>query len=498
MIDIEATDLNCNETCCQMSSGNVMCFNEYNFTDRANITYPETWELALRWTYAPLIMLVAVLGNLAIIIILAKNRLLLRTSVNYFILNMSVADLITGLAGPIPFTIRDTAYFWVFGEAWCHLEGYIQVLVMMVSVTSLAVISCDRMMGVVRPFHNHIKPWQSIAIIFIIWTVSALLAVPFAVYRIYTVHHWQDLDETTCGEDVKKMHVWWMINMIGLTWLPLLVMIVCYTTILVYFRTHKFKASRNKEHPALTHLKRRVVLMMFVVVVAFTICWLPFQLLKICNNLFLDDNTQFKNEKARRSHDILLTLSHYMMYTNAAINPIIYALMHQTFRRAFRVTFPCFYNHKSMFVLTRGEGRQNYVWSMRSTSIAYNNVMSMGRDHLSDRSRRAREHTPTAVVCSAALAASIVIEPIMEENMEGNSEQDSGQTQLPDSHVVSANTELRGSPPAPRSPSLGNERYVRDLVPRRIPIVSTGALGHLITQVIEEETSSDLESERIL
>lgn len=60
------------------------------------------------------------------------------------------------------------------------------------------------------------------------------------------VHHWQDLDETTCGEDVNKMHVWWMVNMIGLTWLPLLVMIVCYTTIFVYFKTHKFKASRNK------------------------------------------------------------------------------------------------------------------------------------------------------------------------------------------------------------------------------------------------------------
>lgn len=61
------------------------------------------------------------------------------------------------------------------------------VLVMMVSVTSLATISCDRMMGVVRPFHNHLKPWQSIAIIITIWTVSALLAVPFAIFRVYTV-----------------------------------------------------------------------------------------------------------------------------------------------------------------------------------------------------------------------------------------------------------------------------------------------------------------------
>lgn len=122
----EEKELVCNDTCCQMSSGNVMCFNDYNFTDSANITYPETWEMVVRWTYTSVVLLVAVLGNLAIIVILAKNRLLLRTSVNYFILNMSVADLITALAGPIPFTIRDTAYFWVLGETWCYLDGYIQ------------------------------------------------------------------------------------------------------------------------------------------------------------------------------------------------------------------------------------------------------------------------------------------------------------------------------------------------------------------------------------
>ena len=126
MMIFEEGTLNCNSSCCQMSSGNVVCFGDYNFTDRANITYPEQWEMGVRWTFTALVMLVGVLGNLAIIIILAKNRLLLRHSINCFILSMSVADLITALAGPIPFTIRDTAYFWVLGGVWCHLEGYVQ------------------------------------------------------------------------------------------------------------------------------------------------------------------------------------------------------------------------------------------------------------------------------------------------------------------------------------------------------------------------------------
>lgn len=48
----------------------------------------------------------------------------------------------------------------------------------------------------------------------------------------------------------------------------------------------------------------------------------------------------------RQVYNILLTVSQYMLYTNPAINPIVYALMHTTFRRAFRVTFPCFYGKK--------------------------------------------------------------------------------------------------------------------------------------------------------
>lgn len=504
MDNLDEGSMNCNASCCQMSSGNVVCFGDYNFTDRKNITYPEDWEMALRWTYAPLVTLVAVIGNLAIIIILAKNRLLLRHSINCFILNMSVADLITAIAGPIPFTIRDTAYFWVLGETWCHMEGFVQMLVMMVSVTSLATISFDRMIGVIWPFHTHLKIWQSVTIIVVIWIVSTILAVPFAIYRIYTVHPWQDLTEITCGEDSKKLHVWWMINMIGLTWLPLTIMLCSYTTILIYFRSSSFKSRTNNEHPAITLMKRRVVTMMFSVVIAFTIFWLPFQLLKICNGLFLDEDSQFKNDRARESYDILFTFSHYLMYTNVAVNPIIYALMHQTFRRALRVTFPCFFHRKSAFVLTPGEGRQHYVWSIRSTSNVYSEAMTMSRQTALERRQRMREVMSSAVVCSSSLAAAIAMEPIDEEGKTESSSEDPGGQQRPSSEIAVAQNESRvpslnrQRPLADGKPPHADEKYVRDLRPREISIVSTGALGQLITQVIEEETSSDVEGERIL
>lgn len=45
-------------------------------------------------------------------------------------------------------------------------------------------------------------------------------------------------------------------------------------------------------------------------------------------------------------YNALVTVSQYMIYVNPAANPIIYGLMHQNFRRAFRLTFPCIFTRK--------------------------------------------------------------------------------------------------------------------------------------------------------
>lgn len=105
-----------------------------------------------------------------------------------------------------------------------------------------------------------------------------------------------------------------------------------------------------------------------------------------------------------------------------------------------------------------------------------------------NRLRGARQLTPSALLSSSALAASIAL-----ERGHGRSERSSSEGSVSSVSVGSGS----GSS-AQGSPSFANERYVRDLQPRKMSIVSTGALGHLITQVIEEESSSDLENERIL
>lgn len=61
------------------------------------------------------------------------------------------------------------------------------------------------------------------------------------------VHIWKDCVQTICGEN-EKLYIWWMVAVVGLTWLPLAIILLSYTTILVYFRHPKFKSlSRRGE-----------------------------------------------------------------------------------------------------------------------------------------------------------------------------------------------------------------------------------------------------------
>ncbi|XP_063885807.1 uncharacterized protein LOC135114064 isoform X1 [Scylla paramamosain] len=379
----------------------------------------------------------------------------------------------------------------------------VEVLVMLVSLESLATISCDRMMGVVRPFHTHLKTWQSLAIIIIIWVSSAVLAVPWGLYRVYTIHIWKDRTETNCGEK-ETLYMWWM-ALVGLAWLSLAIMLVSYFTILAYFRHPSFKNFSKREHPVMTHLKKRVVKMMFLVVVTFVVCWLPIQLLNIFHTNFLNDFGSLKDDTSKRNYAALMTVSQYMIYVNPAVNPVIYGLLHQNFRRAFRLTFPCIFTRKSTLVLTRGQGVTRYMWSVKSTGSQPS--VTGQRRHCGERQVQPERNPATP---SRRLSGSETLNDEAQRNSHVSSEGERKRRKkcciLKPGRLARQKSKKkdRWSPEndndercCSAGSSYANEKYVRDL-PQKISIVSKGALGHLITEVIEEETSSDAERERVL
>lgn len=80
--------------------------------------------------------------------------------------------------------------------------------------------------------------------------------------------------------------------------------------------------------------KKRVIQMLFVVVLEFFICWTP---LYIINTITLFDHTVVYNFLGYQA----ISFFHLLAYSSSCCNPITYCFMNSSFRKAFLQLFGC-------------------------------------------------------------------------------------------------------------------------------------------------------------
>ncbi|XP_022244428.1 cholecystokinin receptor-like [Limulus polyphemus] len=96
--------------------------------------------------------------------------------------------------------------------------------------------------------------------------------------------------------------------------------------------------------------KKRVIRMLFVIVLNFFICWMP---LFVINTWALYD----PNAVYRKLPPSVISIIHLMAYLSSCCNPIIYSFMHSKYRQAFRSVFNC------------KRRRRSYRWSKKSATL---------------------------------------------------------------------------------------------------------------------------------
>ena len=74
--------------------------------------------------------------------------------------------------------------YWIFGSAYCTLNNFISYLSVSSSVFTLLAISVDRRKAIVRPLAPKTGRACVILTILIIWTGSAALASPAALFSV--------------------------------------------------------------------------------------------------------------------------------------------------------------------------------------------------------------------------------------------------------------------------------------------------------------------------
>ena len=83
------------------------------------------WEVVTKIIFYTFIMAVAVLGNLAVVIIVARNKRMWTTT-NFYIVNLAVSDLMVTLTCTWVHLVDDLTENWVLGAFFCKFDSFAQ------------------------------------------------------------------------------------------------------------------------------------------------------------------------------------------------------------------------------------------------------------------------------------------------------------------------------------------------------------------------------------
>lgn len=101
------------------------------------------WLVVLSVILLVIINVMVIFGNILVILSVFVSQKL-RTSTNYFIVSLAVADLLVGIA-VLPYSLTlEVLDIWIFGSTWCQGWLVVDVWMCTASILNLCAISVDR------------------------------------------------------------------------------------------------------------------------------------------------------------------------------------------------------------------------------------------------------------------------------------------------------------------------------------------------------------------
>ncbi|XP_062297120.1 C-C chemokine receptor type 3-like [Scomber scombrus] len=268
--------------------------------------------------------LISLVGNgLVLVIIHWFERL--TTVTNIFLLNLVMSSLI--FMSSLPFHgLYMQLSNWIFGNVMCKIVGSVYYLGFYSSVLFLALLTFDRHLAVVYSLGAQRMRSQHYALLCcaVVWLVSSLACIPSMI--LYRTFHYALDDTTFCQEvpgnltDTPLIHLRnsaFYIQLFIFLLFPLIVVVYCYVRIAITVISSKIVT------------KFKTVRLIFVIVLLFFICWIPYNVVLLTDNGSVDCE-----ESMRRGYAEQFTRN--LAYIYFCISPIFYTFVGKKFQNYFR------------------------------------------------------------------------------------------------------------------------------------------------------------------
>ncbi|XP_047437067.1 leukotriene B4 receptor 1-like [Mugil cephalus] len=287
-----------------------------NTTEPSPSVAPEEFvgEVAVACVILGLSFLVGAPGNLLVIWTILRH-VKQRSHTVVLILHLAAADLLVLITLPIwIYSLADT---WVFGVALCKTLGYVINACMYSSIFFITLMSVERYLAICRPFV--MMRWKTKSTVnrclLLFWLLAFLLGMPAlsgttgetngteqCLYREYT-------------SKTQEIMFLCMEILVGFV-IPFTVLSVCYSLVAVQLKKMRFNS------------KQKSMVLIHAVVIAFTVCWLPYHIINIIN-LDCRLGSDIGHECLPQS----VTLgSGALAFISSSVNPVLYAFLSRSFR----------------------------------------------------------------------------------------------------------------------------------------------------------------------
>ncbi|XP_037111066.1 thyrotropin releasing hormone receptor 2 [Syngnathus acus] len=296
---------------------------------------------------------VGIVGNIMVVLVVLTTRHM-RTPTNCYLVSLAIADLTVLVAAGLPNISDSLTGTWVFGHAGCLGITYLQYLGINVSSCSITAFTVERYIAICHPMKAQTVCTVSRAkrIIAGVWIFTCI----YCILWFFLVDIQVSLDgHVQCGYKVKRELYLpiYLIDFAIFYVVPLLLAVVLYgliarilylgplpnqpetraTTLRQSCRevTEMGKGGRPRRLKSALSSRKQVTKMLAVVVILFALLWMPYRTLVLINSFV---STPYLDAW-------FLLFCRTCIYSNSAINPVIYNAMSQKFRSAFRGLYHC-------------------------------------------------------------------------------------------------------------------------------------------------------------
>ena len=271
-------------------------------------------------------LVVGLIGNVLVVRIVHKTREM-HTTTNYLLVNLAFSDILIIFMEPL--------YFFSHGylsdgvaKFVCKVLSVGEISITVSSLT-LTVIAIERYHALLKPFRaglrltgSNIKP-----AIVVIWISSVVFCLPFFVFKKW------DKSQSSCTGSwgltmSQETKVYVVFNVVFVTYIPLLVMLYCYGSLIqgLYFSNTICSESQGER----SREKKKLVFTFILATAGFFIGYGPFV---IFHTLVAAGGGQHLRQSF---YSDILSVFQILLSLSLCLNPILYAFRSKNFREGLK------------------------------------------------------------------------------------------------------------------------------------------------------------------